>query len=68
MVRLHAVALCVSDVARWNGSGDSDARRDFNELSRFEKQLRFAGVTEAMLHTVQVDDRRRLLAFVSKSA
>ena len=32
------------------------------------QQLRDAGVSEAMLHTVQVDNPRRFLAFVPKSA
>lgn len=46
----------------------SDTRRDFNKVGRFVKQLQAAGVSEAMLHTIQVDNPRRFLAFVPKSA
>jgi predicted metal-dependent phosphotriesterase family hydrolase len=44
----------------------SDTRRDFNKVSRFVQQLKSAGVSEAMLHTIQVDNPRRFLAFVPK--
>jgi phosphotriesterase-related protein len=44
----------------------SDTRRDFNKVSRFVQQLKGAGVTDAMLHTIQVDNPRRFLAFVPK--
>jgi predicted metal-dependent phosphotriesterase family hydrolase len=46
----------------------SDTRRDFNKVSRFVTELRAAGVSDAMLHTIQVDNPRRFLAFVPKKA
>ena len=46
----------------------SDTRRDFNKTGRFVKQLQAAGVSEAMLRTIQVDNPRRFLAFVPKKA
>lgn len=45
----------------------SDTRRDFNKVARFVKQLQAAGVTDAMLRTIQVDNPRRFLAFVPKA-
>ena len=45
----------------------SDTRRDFNKVARFVKQLQAAGVSDAMLHTIQVDNPRRFLAHVPKS-
>ena len=44
----------------------SDTRRDYNRVARFARQLQAAGVSEAMLHTIQVDNPRRFLAFVPK--
>ena len=44
----------------------SDTRRDFARVPRFVKQLQAAGVSDAMLHTIQVDNPRRFLAFVPK--
>jgi predicted metal-dependent phosphotriesterase family hydrolase len=44
----------------------SDTRRDFNKVARFARQLQAAGVSGAMLHTIQVDNPRRFLAFVPK--
>jgi len=32
------------------------------------KQLQAAGVSDAMLHTIQIDNPRRFLAFVPKKA
>ena len=46
----------------------SDTRRDYNKVERFSKQLQAAGVSEAVLRTVRVDNPRRFLAFVPKSA
>ena len=46
----------------------SDTRKDFGKVSRFVKQLQAAGVSEAMLHTIQVDNPRRFLAFVPRAA
>jgi predicted metal-dependent phosphotriesterase family hydrolase len=46
----------------------SDTRRDYSRVARFVKQLRAAGVSDAVLHTIQVDNPRRFLAFVPKSA
>jgi Predicted metal-dependent hydrolase with the TIM-barrel fold len=46
----------------------SDTRRDYNKVARFAKQLQAAGVSDAMLHTIQVDNPRRFLAFVPKKA
>src|SRR5262249_25888575 len=42
----------------------SDTRRDFGKVARFVRQLRAAGVSDAVLHTIQVDNPRRFLAFV----
>jgi phosphotriesterase-related protein len=42
----------------------SDTRRDYSKVSRFVKQLAAAGVSEANLRTIQVDNPRRFLAFV----
>ncbi len=42
----------------------SDTRRDYAKVVRFAEQLEAAGVSEAMLHTVLVDNPRRFLAFV----
>jgi predicted metal-dependent phosphotriesterase family hydrolase len=44
----------------------SDTRRDYSRVARFAKQLQAAGVSEAMLRTIQVDNPRRFLAFVPK--
>jgi predicted metal-dependent phosphotriesterase family hydrolase len=44
----------------------SDTRRDFSKVARFGKQLQAAGVSDATLHTIQVDNPRRFLAFVPK--
>jgi phosphotriesterase-related protein len=44
----------------------SDTRRDFNKVNRFAKQLQAAGISEATLHTILVDNPRRFLAFVPK--
>jgi phosphotriesterase-related protein len=44
----------------------SDTRRDFGKVARFLKELRAAGVSDAMLHTVRFDNPRRFLAFVPK--
>jgi len=44
----------------------SDTRRDYSRVARFVKQLMAAGVSDAMLHTIQVDNPRRFLAFVPK--
>ena len=46
----------------------SDTRRDYGRVARFVKQLQAAGVSAAMLHTIQVDNPRRFLAFVPKKA
>ncbi len=46
----------------------SDTRRDFGKVARFVKQLRAAGVDDAVLRAVQADNPRRFLAFVPKSA
>jgi predicted metal-dependent phosphotriesterase family hydrolase len=45
----------------------SDKRRDFNSVPHFVKQLSAAGVSEAALHTILVDNPRRFLAFVPKN-
>ena len=45
----------------------SDTRRDYSRVARFVKQLQAAGVSEAILHTIQVDNPRRFLAFVPKN-
>ena len=39
----------------------SDTRRDYSRVARFVKQLQAAGVSEGMLHTIQVDNPRRFL-------
>ena len=44
----------------------SDTRSDFLKVMRFSEQLRGAGVSEAMLQTIMVDDPRRFLAFVPR--
>jgi len=44
----------------------SDTRRDFGKVARFARQLKASGVSDAMLHTIQVDNPRRFLAFVPK--
>jgi len=46
----------------------SDTRRDYNKVARFARQLQAAGVGEATLHTILVDNPRRFLAFVPRSA
>ena len=45
----------------------SDTRSDFLKVMRFSEQLRRAGVDEATLHTIMVDNPRRFLAFVPRS-
>ena len=42
----------------------SDTRTDFLKVARFTNQLQRAGVSEAMLHTIMVDNPRRFLSFV----
>ena len=44
----------------------SDTRSDFLKVARFTEQLQGAGVSEAMLHTIMVDNPRRFLAFVPR--
>jgi phosphotriesterase-related protein len=46
----------------------SDTRKDYGKVARFVQQLRAAGVSDAMLHTIQADNPRRFLAFVPKKA
>jgi phosphotriesterase-related protein len=46
----------------------SDTRRDYSRVARFVKQLQAAGVSDAVLHTIQVDNPRAFLAFVPKKA
>jgi len=46
----------------------SDTRRDFRKVERFATQLKAAGVKDADLQTIQVDNPRRFLAFVPKRA
>jgi phosphotriesterase-related protein len=46
----------------------SDTRKDYSKVARFLKQLEAAGVSEAMLHAIQVDNPRSFLAFVPKNA
>jgi phosphotriesterase-related protein len=46
----------------------SDTRKDFSRVARFVKQLQTAGVSRAMLRTIQVDNPRRFLAFVPPKA
>lgn len=46
----------------------SDTRKDYSKVYRFTKQLKAAGVSDANLHTIQVDNPRRFLAFVPKNA
>ena len=45
----------------------SDTRKDYSRVVRFARQLKAAGVSDAMLRTIQVDNPRRFLAFVPKS-
>jgi predicted metal-dependent phosphotriesterase family hydrolase len=45
----------------------SDTRRDYSKVARFVKQLQAAGVSDGLLHTIQVDNPRRFLAFVPKA-
>ena len=45
----------------------SDTRSDFLKVMRFSEQLRRAGVSEAMLQTIMVDNPRRFLAFVPRA-
>ena len=44
----------------------SDTRSDFLKVARFTEQLQKAGVSEAMLNTIMVDNPRRFLAFVPR--
>ena len=44
----------------------SDTRRDYGRVARFAKQLQAAGVSEAVLRGIQVDNPRAFLAFVPK--
>jgi len=44
----------------------SDTRSDYLKVNRFSEQLQAAGVSEAMLHTIMVDNPRRFLAFVPR--
>jgi predicted metal-dependent phosphotriesterase family hydrolase len=44
----------------------SDTRRDYGRVARFAKQLQAAGVGDAVLHGIQVDNPRAFLAFVPK--
>ncbi len=44
----------------------SDTRSDFLKVMRFTEQLQRAGVSEAMLQTITVDNPRRFLAFVPR--
>ena len=46
----------------------SDTRKDYSRVARFVKQLQAAGVSEGVLHAIQVDNPRRFLAFVPKKA
>lgn len=46
----------------------SDTRKDYRRVVRFVGQLRRAGISEAALHTIQVDNPRRFLAFVPTNA
>jgi len=46
----------------------SDTRKDFSRVARFVQQLQAAGVSAPMLHTIQVDNPRRFLAFVPKKS
>jgi phosphotriesterase-related protein len=45
----------------------SDTRKGYSRVVRFARQLKAAGVSDAMLRTIQVDNPRRFLAFVPKS-
>ena len=45
----------------------SDTRKDYSKVVRFARQLKAAGVSDAILRTIQVDNPRRFLAFVPKS-
>ena len=44
----------------------SDTRSDYLKVARFTEQLQGAGVSEAMLHTIMVDNPRSFLAFVPR--
>ena len=44
----------------------SDTRRDYSKVARFVKQLEAGGVSNAMLHTILVDNPRTFLAFEPK--
>jgi phosphotriesterase-related protein len=46
----------------------SDTRKDYGKVVRFVGQLRQAGISEQALHTIQVDNPRRFLAFVPRPA
>lgn len=46
----------------------SDTRKDFGRVARFFAQLQAAGVSDAMRRTILVDNPRRFLAFVPKTA
>ncbi len=46
----------------------SDTRRNYGQVTRFAKQLRASGISEATLHTILADNPRRFLAFVPKNA
>jgi phosphotriesterase-related protein len=46
----------------------SDTRKDYSRVARFVKQLQAAGVGGDVLHSIQVDNPRRFLAFVPKNA
>jgi phosphotriesterase-related protein len=46
----------------------SDTRKDFGRVARFVAQLQAAGVSDVMRRTILVDNPRRFLAFVPKTA
>ena len=46
----------------------SDTRKDFARVARFVTQLQAAGVSDAMRRTILVDNPRRFLAFVPRTA
>src|SRR5438128_5225529 len=46
----------------------SDTRKDYSRVARFAKQLQAAGVSDTVLHAIQVDNPRKFLAFVPKKA